>query len=253
MWHCFCRARCPWQCRHACLPAELQRRSGPQLTARTCTYPTPPVRRQPGIARLQAGRARMLLCSRAVVVGLPPGCPLRYRLAANALPGLLRERVRGRRKGSVPALAELSTPTQAITNGVYETRPRGSRGCARRETGGRCRAAGGKGISCSLGKRTGNDNTEKCNASLRKPLVEKIDPLRGKSRVSTPRGLEAEAGRTPRALAKETDRRQVPVPPREGRRGRGAAEEGKQTHGFGSVSFGRVVTTADQAPQKASS
>lgn len=44
---------------------------------------------------------------------------------------------------------------------------------------------------------------EKCDASLGKLLVEKIDHLWGKSRVSTPRDLETKAGHTSRALVKE--------------------------------------------------
>lgn len=94
---------------------------------------------------------------------------------------------------------------------------------------------------------------EKCDLSLGKPLVEKINHLRGKSRVSTPRGLETEAGHTSQALVKEINHHEVPVHPLEGWCGRGATEEEKQIHGFGSVSFGGAVTTIDQMPQKASS
>ena len=83
--------------------------------------------------------------------------------------------------------------------------------------------------------------------------MEKIDHLWGKSRVSTPRGLETEAGHTSQALVKEINHREVPVHPLEGWHGRGATGEEKQTHGFGSVSSGRAVTTVDQMPQKASS
>lgn len=110
-----------------------------------------------------------------------------------------------------------------------------------------------KAISCSPGNRMTNHNTEKCRASPGKQLVEKIDRLQGKSRVSTPRGLETEAGHTSRALFRETNHPEVPAHLLEGWRGRGASDEEEQTHGFGSMSFGRAVTNIDRMPQKASS
>lgn len=113
------------------------------------------------------------------------------------------------------------------------------------------RAMGLKGISCSLGKRTRNHNTEKCDESLGKTLVEKMTTC-GERRVSTPRSLETEAGHTSRALVKEINHCEVPVHQLEGWRGCGAAEQEKQTCGFDSVSFGRAVTTIQQMPQKAS-
>lgn len=110
-----------------------------------------------------------------------------------------------------------------------------------------------KAISCSPGNRMTNHNTEKCRASLGKQLVEKIDRLQGKSRVSTPRGLETEAGRTSQALFRETNHPEVPAHLLEGWRGCRASDEEEQTHSFGSMSFGRAVTTIDRMPQKASS